>query len=128
MNPSISTCLYHSGFEARLESICAKLDLQMTAMDKALDVAKEEMDRRLDGMNHLSTQLTEQRAENRSQIEKLSSSLFNLMESTTKFSVRMEALERISNERRGSSKWSDHIVTVLIASGIMLAFHYLWKF
>jgi len=128
-------CAHHSGMVANLDSICRKidqvnkiLDIKFEAVQEALKVAKSEMDRRLDGMNHLYSQLNEQRAENRDVIGILSNDVVALKMALAEIKPRVTALEKGTNYREGTKQWSDHIVTVIIAMGVMLIAHYVFKF
>ena len=124
--PDCPTCPNHSGMEAELRKVCALLDerqkqadLRFTFMNESVRVAKEEMERRLEGMNEFRAQLESQaqtfiaRPELRLEIEKLIG--------------RILSLEKGTNYREGSKHWSDHIVTVLIAATVMFIAHYVWK-
>ena len=89
------------------------------AQEKALNVAKTELERRLEGMNEFREQLEAQaqtfigKSEFKLELEKLIS--------------RILLLEKSVNYREGTKRWSDHMITVIIAVVVMVALHYLLK-
>ena len=107
-----NTCPHHSGMEAELKGLCAKMDLRFTANEKEIRLAKEEMERRLEGMNEFRAQLSNQantflnRTEAQLQIEKVI--------------TRIVILEKSVNFREGSRHWSDYILTAVIAGAIVV--------
>jgi hypothetical protein len=115
----MDTCPHHSGIEAELRGICAKMELRFKGLDKEIDTAKREMDRRLEGMNEFRAQLDRQakdfigRTEMKLEIERLV--------------TRIVSLEKAVNYGQGSKYWSNHILTVFITAVVMLAMHYLFK-
>ena len=138
MEKEFRVCGLHSGLEAQLDGICAKLEWiiksiesQLRMADKALEVAKAEMERRLDGMNHLGQQLNEQRIENRTKITELTTGMISRNELKLMFDGydnRLDAMKSILDEKKGSSYWANHILTALIALGIFIMSHYVFKF
>ena len=107
-----NTCPHHSGMEAELKGLCAKMDLRFTSNEKEIRLAKEEMDRRLEGMNEFRAQLSNQagtflsRTEAQLQIEKVI--------------TRIVLLEKSVNFREGTRHWSDYILTAIIAGAIVV--------
>jgi len=100
-------CMYHSGIEAQLKALCIKIELQMDMIEKSINVAKNEMDRRLEGMNEFRNQLSSQA---QTFISKREVEL--IME---KIDGRIGYLEKRGNVTEGSKVWSNHIITVLIS-------------
>ena len=105
-------CPFHSGMEAEIKGLCAKMNLRFESNEKQIELAKEEMERRLESMNEFRSQLTNQantflsRTEAQLQIEKVI--------------TRIVLLEKGLNFREGSRHWSDYIITAIIAGGIVL--------
>ena len=70
-------CPFHSGMEAEIKGLCAKMNLRFESNEKQIELAKEEMERRLESMNEFRSQLTNQantflsRTEAQLQIEKV---------------------------------------------------------
>jgi len=100
-------CIHHSGIEAQLKALCIKIELQMDMIEKSINVAKNEMDRRLEGMNEFRNQLSSQA---QTFISKREVEL--IME---KIDGRIGYLEKRGNVTEGSKVWSNHIITVLIS-------------
>jgi len=100
-------CIHHSGIEAQLKALCTKMELQMDMIEKSINVAKNEMDRRLEGMNEFRNQLSSQA---QTFISKREVEL--IME---KIDGRIGYLEKRGNVTEGSKVWSNHIITVLIS-------------
>jgi len=119
MEVSLIDCPHHSGVEAEIRAMCHKMEMISNAQEKALNVAKNELERRLEGMNEFRDKLDEQantfvgKTESKLEVEKLI--------------TRIVLLEKIVNYREGSKHWSDHIVTVIIAFAVMVLAHYFWK-
>ena len=93
-----NVCPHHSGLEASVKSLCAKMNLRFEANEKQIELAKEDMERRLEGMNEFRAQLTAQantflsRPEAQLQIEKLI--------------TRIVLLEKGINFREGTRHWT----------------------
>lgn len=127
-------CIHHSGLVAQFDGICKKLDLieksiqkQLEMYEKSVTVAKNEMDRRLEGMNEFRAQLSSQTMTfiSRKEVELL----------FEKAGLRIDTLsEKISlgkefiAERKGSGRWSDHIITVLVSLAVFILARFLFKF
>jgi hypothetical protein len=121
------TCVAHAGIDARLNSICHKVEsleklftVRFDAINEAIIVAKEEMDRRLEGMNEFRTQLSMQAATfiSKREVELL----------FDKFDERLRNIEAVSSESRGSKQWTDYIITILVTMASFLIMRYIWKF
>ena len=107
-------CPRHSGIEARIDSLCNKLTLITEGQEKALIMATRDMDRRLEDMNQFRAQLTNQANTFATRIE--------LKAEAEKLDLKLAPLLSMSTYREGSMKWTDHILTVLIAAAVMLVF------
>ena len=98
--------------EAEVKSLCAKMNLRFESNEKQIELAKEEMERRLESMNEFRSQLTNQantflsRTEAQLQIEKVI--------------TRIVLLEKGLNFREGSRHWSDYIITAIIAGVVVI--------
>ena len=119
-------CLLHSGFEARISSLCRKIEekenltsVKLEAMEKALQVAYREMERRIEGMNEFRAQLSSQGS---TFFTKNEHELFK-----TSIEFRITAIEKTLFYKEGAGKWTSHIITVLIALAIFIMSHYLFK-
>ncbi len=119
-------CQLHSGVEKSLEAICSKVDLigqrielQISMLEKATLVAKGEMERRLEGMNEFREQLTTQAF---SFVSKKEVEL-----KLEKLDIKIDGLVTALAERKGSSKWSEYIVTVLISGVVFLVIRFFFK-
>ena len=139
------TCPHHSGLEAELKNILTLLtekeihvgaeikklcqlfeerqkqsDFRFGSNKEAIQVAKEEMERRLEGMNEFRAQLSSQAATFVSRVE--------LRLEVEKLIGRILVLERETNYRVGSRHWSDYIITSVAAFGIFILAHYILKY
>ena len=96
-------CLHHSGLEKELEGLCKRTDLRFAAYEKALEAAKIEMDRRLEGMNEFRAQLDAQtrtfcsKDELRYEVEKIDLKIIPLVKTTIEHS-------NVVSERRGEEQ------------------------
>ena len=101
--------------EARkdIAAICLKLELTNKHHREALSLARHEMERRLESMNEFRDQLEKQAGTFATKTEE------NLKHSTLEDRVR--AVERVQYVRAGSTRWSDHIITVLIGLAVVIA-------
>jgi hypothetical protein len=88
------------------------MNLRFESNEKQIELAKQEMERRLEGMNEFRAQLSNQagtflsRTEAQLQLEKLI--------------TRIVLLEKSVNFREGSRHWSDYIRTAGIAGAIVV--------
>ena len=100
--------------EARVEAHREIVDVKLAANDRDKQFAKEDMERRLKDMNEFRAQLTQQanmfatRAELKGEAEKLD--------------LKLAPLLSASAVRQGATRWSDHIITVLIAAAVAFLF------
>ncbi len=127
-------CKAHAGIEVLCDAICKKIEekekianIKFDALYEAIKMAKSEMDRRLEGMNEFRNQLSQQAT---TFISKREVELI-----LDKFEGRLRIIEDIKSVREGSSRWSDYIITVLIAMAssiatgvVFLIAHYLLNF
>jgi hypothetical protein len=141
-------CMHHSGLVKWIESVCLKVDerektvnIQLASMDKALTIATREMERRLEGMNEFREQLSRQAAtfiplkEATLLIENLeaksnmaTSELGKRVHDRIDTLIReVDGVQQCVSTEKGSSKWKDHIVTVLITMAVMAMAHYIFN-
>ena len=109
-----SYCLQHSGL---VESI--------TGLEKAVLVAKIELERRLEGMNEFRAQLDRQagtlglKTEMATALEKLEAvTLLRL----TQVERDVKEIMRRMDVGHGSKAWSSYIVTIVMAAVVFIAF------
>ena len=142
-------CKLHSGICAQIDSLeirigdlCRLLDLQITNMEKAVNIAKETLNIRLDSMNEFRGQLSDQvrnfptRLEMNANLDKLELKITNTEKSINeKFTLvlkpvmdKLSAMEASHNQKVGSRMWEIIIVTSLFSSLLFLIFHYIFKF
>lgn len=120
-------CLAHAGLVEQIKTVCIKLEAhekldleRLAAIDKAMNTAKIEMERRLESMNEFRAQLSKQAASfvNRETIDiKLE-----------KMQEDIDDVKQCTSVSSGSDKWRDHLVTVGISLGVFLLAHFLFKF
>jgi hypothetical protein len=131
-------CPFHSGIDAKIEAHYKEVDLQITAVclkmderkeqvnikfdaiNKEITLAKEDMERRLSEMNQFRAQLSAQAGTFATRHE--------LKVEAEKLDLKLGPLLNQANFRSGSKHWSDHILTVLIATAVMLFVHFVFKF
>jgi len=131
-------CPFHSGLEAKIEAnknevdlritaVCLKMDerkeqvnIKFDALNKEIVLAKEDMDRRLGEMNQFRSQLSNQAATFATGHE--------LKTEAEKLDLKLSPLLNSVNYRAGSTHWSNHIITVLIALAVMYFVHFVFKF
>lgn len=105
-------CGEHSGICQLIEAIRKELDLRFDALDKLIASTRKDLDQRLEGMNHLQTKL-----------DNLGKSIVPRSEidlARDKLEDKIDLLVRRSATSEGSSRWIDHIITVLIGLAIIL--------
>ena len=142
-------CLHHSGLVKWIEAVCLKIDerekivnIQLSAIEKALGVASREMERRLEGMNEFREQLSKQAStfasikevttlinniedKNRQSVSELSKLFNNKLDNIAK---DIDEIQSCVSTNKGSDRWKDHILTVLIALAVMFTVQYIFKF
>ena len=119
-------CTEHKAVAARLESACNKMDLQFRQMEKSIDVAKLEMDRRLEAMNEFREQLTRQ-ATQFAERKTVDLSLDRIGDRIKVIENSVSELKNNLSQRAGALKWINHIITVLIGLAVVLAVWVLTK-
>ena len=60
MDEPRTACLRHAGMESELKAVKERMEYVVQAQEKALDVAKREVDRRLEGMNNFQNRMDRQ--------------------------------------------------------------------
>jgi restriction endonuclease len=99
--------------EEKIKGMDRELALHVKSLKEATSVARSELERRLEGMNEFREQLNSQAATFMSRQE--IGALFEKVE------LKTNILEKMSNQRKGSKQWTDHIITVLIGLGVVVA-------
>ena len=130
----------------QIETICMKLariekfiDEKFAQRDRELELAKVEMDRRLDGLNHLNTQLVQTRQENMQKIQELHVSLLAVKDTVTKLEGRVDnlssliALKQADEARRegkveGMGLYQVIFITAMVSGVMGIFLHYVLKF
>lgn len=112
-------CKMHPALEIQLDAVCKKIEqlekvgnIKFEYLQQSTDIAKGEMERRLEGMNEFRAQLEKQSRDfiSRDQVDLM----------IGKIELKIENLEGIAKERKGASKWEDHIITVLIGAAVLI--------
>ena len=106
-------CDEHSGMCRSIKAETEKADIRFLMIETAVKVAKNEMDRRLEAMNEFRAQLDKQAAQfmPRKEIEIL----------TIRNSDKIRDLEVSMGKISGASKWSDHLVQVIIGLAVIIS-------
>ncbi len=122
-----TTCLAHLGLVEQIRTVCIKLEAQdklnnerFNNIDKGINAAKIEMDRRLEAMNEFRKQLSEQ-ADTFISRETVELRLSKIEED-------IDNIQQYTNVSSGSDKWRDHLVMVFISLAVFLLAHFLFKF
>lgn len=112
-------CPFHSGIEKDIKALWKfidekekKADLQLNSIRNSIDVAKAEMDRRLEGMNEFRAQLEKQTTTFASHGE------VNLR--LIAMDEKIRQIEHCVDTITGASRWSDHLITAMIAVAVFL--------
>jgi anti-sigma-K factor RskA len=117
------------------------INIQLASMDKALGIATREMERRLEGMNEFREQLSKQAAtfiplkeanlllenvesKNSMAISELGKRINDRLDSVIR---EVDEVQQCLSTDKGSSKWRDHIVTVLVTMAVMAIMQYIFK-
>lgn len=153
-------CKEHAGLVARQESYCAKMtegdrhleekmeerdklfNLRFETMKESIAVAKQVMDVRLDGMNHLGLQLSEQKAETREKILELMATFltkerFEALHETLQarldakaelFTKDISQLQSSLSSKKEGLRWIEYLITVGISFILYTVIHAVFKF
>ena len=142
-------CKLHSGLyaqiaslEQRINDLCKLLDLQILNMEKAVNVAKETLNLRLESMNEFRGQMSDQainfitRAELNAHIDKLESRLSAMEKSVNeKFELvlrpvidKLSTIEATYNQKLGARVWEIAIVSSCLSVIIFTLVRYIFKF
>ncbi len=115
-------CKMHPAVEVQLEAICKKIEqnekisnIKFEYLSQAKELAKDEMERRLEGMNEF-----------RAQLEKQTQTFVSRVE----FEGLREKLNILSNQyavRTGSKIWETVILSSMVTAIIMALGYYLFK-
>lgn len=122
-----NVCLFHSGFDARITGVCNKIaekekltDVKIEGIERAIEAARREMDRRLEGMNEFRAQLFSQ-----------ANTFYSKGEHEVykeQITARLNGIEKTLFYKEGATRWSSHIITVLIAFAIFIIGQLIFKF
>ena len=122
----METCIHHSGMIEQMKSLFCKLEMvekaiqkQIENQEKSIGLAKIEMDRRLESMNEFRQQLSQQ-----------AQTFISRTEVDLRFrevDVKFSPLLGNSEYKRGASRWTDHIITVLIGFAVVMAVWFITK-
>jgi hypothetical protein len=112
-------CPAHSGLCKAIKAEAEKNDIRFQMIEKSIELAKTELDRRLEGMNELREQLTLQAStfETVAEARLIHENILN----------RITNLEKSAWARQGEYRWSNHIVTVLIGLAVILGVWFITK-
>ena len=107
-------CKFHEGFREKIEAHNRELEIRYDSLNRAIEVAKSEMDRRLEAMNEFRAQLTRQASEfiSRKEVEALAKEL----------DLKIAPLKEKSNVTEGSDKWIAIIIQVIISIIVVVVF------
>jgi len=130
----------------QIESICLKLtrlerfiDDKFSQRDRELETAKIEMDRRLDGLNHLNAQLVQTRTENTEKVHELNNAFMAVKEGILKLEGRVDNLSSLVSLRsekearhegrvEGMGVYQVVFITAMISALMGIILHYVFKF
>ena len=112
-------CKMHQAIEVMLDSICKKLEekektanIKFEMIHESIEVAKQEMDRRLEAMNEIRRQLDTQA---KTFVTKIETDLrFKEIE------IKYSPLLQKADETKGSKRWEDHIIEVLVGAAVLV--------
>jgi hypothetical protein len=95
-----------------VEAIQKEIELRFSSLEKAIASTKRDLDIRLEAMNEFRAQLDRQAHTfvPRTEIDLANNAL----------EKKVDLLVERSAEQRGSTKWVDHIITVLIGLAVVL--------
>ena len=96
----------------KINALRREMQLITDSLEKSINVAKGELDRRLEAMNEFRAQLTSQNNTfmSRAEIELMSARLND----------KIDSINKIVISGTGEKKWSDHIITVLIGIAVII--------
>jgi len=131
--PTCSTCLHHSGTVEALRAICSKIDerekltnSKFEMVEKSVNLANIEMNRRLESMNEFRSQLDKQ-ARNFMPRPEYEAKHLVLENKYGENSKAIEQLRMDTSRRLGSKQWVDYIVTVCVSTIIYVLLHLVIK-
>jgi hypothetical protein len=104
----MENCIHHSGVTSEIKAI-----------KEAVDLARTQLEKRLEGMNEFRNQLNAQAATFVSRAE-----IKLIMD---KYETRVDLVERFYLRGEGSSKWRDIIISSIVSVAILTIAHLLFK-
>jgi len=96
----------------KIDALKDQIQLRFTALDRAIAATKVDLDIRLEAMNEFRAQLDRQ---SNTFVPRTEIDLAH-----SKLEQKIDVLLTRSSERIGSTKWIDHIITVLIGLAVIL--------
>ena len=125
-------CLQHSGLVESIKSLCLKIDerekfvnSKFESMERSVNVARVEMDRRLEGMNEFRAQLDKQvvtfptRTELVSEIGKLQVQIHSNV-------LALDDIKETIARQTGARKWSDYVAMALVSGAIFALMRFIF--
>lgn len=126
-------CLYHSGLIESIKAVCTKMDEReklvnnkFESIEKSVNVARVEMDRRLEGMNEFRMQLDKQVVTFPTRAE-LSSELTKLQIQIDSNAIDLKTIKETRANELGARKWSDYIIMILLSAIIFSIMKFIFK-
>ena len=104
-------CQEHSGVCGKINAIKREIELRFQSLEKAIASTKNDLDIRLASMNEFRAQLDRQ---SRTFVPRKEIEL-----TINKLEEKIDLLLARSSEKLGSTKWVDHIITVLIGMAVI---------
>ena len=105
-------CPFRREFESKFAAINRLIDIRADYNDQALKVARNELERRLEGMNEFREQLNRQAGTFISKSE--------LNAEVEKLELKISPLSCAVATNEGSRKWTDYIIMIIISACIVL--------
>ena len=105
-------CMEHGRVCQMIEAIMKEVELRFAGLEKAINSTKGDLDIRLEAMNEFRAQLDRQSA---TFVPRTEIDLAN-----QRIEDKVDILVSRSAEQKGSTKWVDHIITVLIGLAVIL--------
>lgn len=110
-------CIEHRALKDRIKATCGKMDLQFHQVEKNIETAKHDI-------NELRKQLIHQASQfaDKHEIKLLLDHISKRIDTTN---ITLMELKGKLDERSGSVKWTEHIITALIGSIVLIGVWFL---
>lgn len=118
MPENSALCKEHLAVLRDIEALRREFNIAIQNQQKQIEIAKAELDRRLEGMNEFRAQLDQQTREFMSRGE-IGLVVEGIRRDITYNLTGIGKIEAQLAERGGAKKWSDHIITVLIGVAVI---------